>query len=393
MKLNISNPLNNVQKSVEIDDEKKLLPFMERRIGNVVPGDSLGEEFAGYLFKITGGNDKQGFPMLQGVLTNHRVRLLFRKGMKCYRPRRKGERRRKSVRGCIVGQDLSALNLTLMKKGTNEIEGLTDKSVGKKLGPKRASKIRKLFNLDKTDDVRKYVIGRAIVKKGKQRFIKPKIQRLVTEKRLLRKKSLLAAKERRRVEKKNAIKEYKSIIKKYKRELLSKTEDDSTKKKKTIKTISKLKTKKDKKNKIAKKKINKEKTDKPKSDKAKTDKPKSDKAKTDKPKTDKTKTDKPKTDKTKTDKPKTDKKKIDKKKTDKPKTDKAKTDKAKTDKAKTDKPKNDKAKTDKPKTDKPKTDKAKTDKAKTDKAKTDKAKNNKTPNKPAQNKQKVKPKK
>nr|3JBN_H Chain H, 40S ribosomal protein eS6 [Plasmodium falciparum 3D7]3JBO_H Chain H, 40S ribosomal protein eS6 [Plasmodium falciparum 3D7]3JBP_H Chain H, 40S ribosomal protein eS6 [Plasmodium falciparum 3D7] len=213
MKLNISNPLNNVQKSIEIDDEKKLLPFMEKRIGNAVPGDSIGEEFTGYVFRITGGNDKQGFPMIQGVLTNNRVRLLFKKGMKCYRPRKKGERKRKSVRGCIVGQDLSALNLTLVKKGVNEIPGLTDKAVGKKLGPKRASKIRKLFNLDKSDDVRKYVIiGRAITKNGKTKFIKPKIQRLVTEKRLLRKRNLLQAKDKRRLEKKQQLKEYKQLL-------------------------------------------------------------------------------------------------------------------------------------------------------------------------------------
>ncbi|ETB62672.1 hypothetical protein, variant [Plasmodium yoelii 17X] len=238
MKLNISNPLNNVQKSIEIDDEKKLLPFMERRIGNVVPGDSIGEEFSGYIFRITGGNDKQGFPMMQGVLTNHRVRLLFKKGMKCYRPRKKGEKKRKSVRGCIVGQDLSALNLALVKKGDNEIEGLTDKAVGKKLGPKRASKIRKLFNLDKTDDVRKYVIGRAITKNGKTRFVKPKIQRLVTEKRLLRKRSLMAAKEKRAAEKKQAIKEYKQLLRKYKSELVTK-KDDTGKKIKVKKNISK----------------------------------------------------------------------------------------------------------------------------------------------------------
>jgi ribosomal protein S6E (S10) len=25
-----------------------------------VPGDTLGDEYRGYLFKITGGNDKQG---------------------------------------------------------------------------------------------------------------------------------------------------------------------------------------------------------------------------------------------------------------------------------------------------------------------------------------------
>lgn len=239
MKLNISNPLNNVQKSIEIDDEKKLLPFMEKRIGNAVPGDSIGEEFTGYVFRITGGNDKQGFPMIQGVLTNNRVRLLFKKGMKCYRPRKKGERKRKSVRGCIVGQDLSALNLTLVKKGVNEISGLTDKAVGKKLGPKRASKIRKLFNLDKSDDVRKYVIGRAITKNGKTKFIKPKIQRLVTEKRLLRKRNLLQAKEKRRLEKKQQLKEYKQLLNKYRSELNQQHDVETTKKKKVKKSLSK----------------------------------------------------------------------------------------------------------------------------------------------------------
>jgi hypothetical protein len=49
-----------------------------------------------------GGNDKQGFPMKQGVLTPQRVRLLLSKGQSCYRERRDGERKRKSVRGCIV---------------------------------------------------------------------------------------------------------------------------------------------------------------------------------------------------------------------------------------------------------------------------------------------------
>ncbi|KYN93325.1 40S ribosomal protein S6 [Plasmodium gaboni] len=241
---------------------------MEKRIGNAVPGDSIGEEFMGYVFRITGGNDKQGFPMIQGVLTNHRVRLLFKKGMKCYRPRKKGERKRKSVRGCIVGQDLSALNLTLVKKGVNEIPGLTDKAVGKKLGPKRASKIRKLFNLDKTDDVRKYVIGRAITKNDKTKFIKPKIQRLVTEKRLLRKRNLIQAKEKRRLQKKQQLKEYKQLLQKYKAQLNQKKDLETGKKKKVKKTLaktnkktsnSKLNTKEHKKNETEKKQ-NKEKT-------------------------------------------------------------------------------------------------------------------------------------
>ena len=66
-------------------------------------------------------------------------------GSSCYRPRRKGERKRKSVRGCIVGPDISVVHLVVVKKGDEEVEGLTDKYVPRRLGPKRASKIRKLF--------------------------------------------------------------------------------------------------------------------------------------------------------------------------------------------------------------------------------------------------------
>ena len=71
----------------------------------------------GYVVRISGGNDKQGFSMKQGVMTNGRVRLLLSKGHTCYRPRRTGERKRKSVRGCIVDAQLSVLNLVIIKKG------------------------------------------------------------------------------------------------------------------------------------------------------------------------------------------------------------------------------------------------------------------------------------
>lgn len=71
----------------------------------------------GYVLRITGGNDKQGFPMKQGVMTAGRVRLLLSKGHSCYRPRRKGERRRKSVHGCIVDSSLSVLSVKIVRKG------------------------------------------------------------------------------------------------------------------------------------------------------------------------------------------------------------------------------------------------------------------------------------
>merc|ERR1719330_2099794 len=122
--------------------------------------------------------------MKQGVLCNHRVRLLFKKGMSCFRERRKGCRKRKSVRGCIVGPDLATLSLVVLKKGAEEIEGLTDDQKPRRLGPKRASNIRKMFNLDKKDDVRKFVVRRDTGKGTK----KPKLQRLVTARTLQRKR-------------------------------------------------------------------------------------------------------------------------------------------------------------------------------------------------------------
>ena len=83
-----------------------------------------------------------------------RVQLLLSDGHSCYRPRRTGERKRKSVRGCIVAQDLSVLALSIVKQGDSDIPGLTDVVQPKRLGPKRATKIRRFFGLDKKDDTR-----------------------------------------------------------------------------------------------------------------------------------------------------------------------------------------------------------------------------------------------
>lgn len=42
-------------------------------MGTEVEADPLGDEWKGYILKIAGGNDKQGFPMKQGVLTNGKI--------------------------------------------------------------------------------------------------------------------------------------------------------------------------------------------------------------------------------------------------------------------------------------------------------------------------------
>lgn len=192
--MNISYPINGSQKVVEIDDEHRIRVFYDKRIGQEVEGEHVGDEFKGYTFKISGGNDKQGFPMKQGVLIPNRVKLLMGKGVSCYRPRRNGERKRKSVRGAIVGPDMAVLSLVITKKGDAELEGVTDTVVPKRLGPKRANHIRKFFGLTKEDDVRDFVIRREVTKGDKSYTKAPKIQRLVTPQRLQRKRAQKAFK-------------------------------------------------------------------------------------------------------------------------------------------------------------------------------------------------------
>merc|ERR1719386_254346 len=219
MKLNIANPATGVQKIVEIDDDKALLPFFDKRMAAEVEGDSLGDAYKGYVFRIAGGNDKQGFPMKQGILSNQRVRLLFKKGMSCFRERRAGCRKRKSTRGCIVGPDLSVLQLVLLKKGAEEIDGLTGDPMPRRLGPKRASNIRKLFNLEKKDDVRQFVVRREMeLKTGKTKKKAPKIQRLVTPAMLQRKRGFRNSTRAKMVPAKKLKTEYSKRISEYRQE-------------------------------------------------------------------------------------------------------------------------------------------------------------------------------
>jgi small subunit ribosomal protein S6e len=185
-------------------------------MGQEVDVDSLGDEFKGYIFKITGGNDKDGFPMKQGVLVKGRVRLLLSKGHSCYRPRRTGERKRKSVRGCIVGSDIRVLAVQVVQKGEKDLPGITDANVPRRLGPKRATRIQKLLNLPKSKYgvlIRQNVIRREYTDaKGKKRQKAPRIQRLVTEERLRRKRIQKKERETRTEKNKKLAEEYHKLV-------------------------------------------------------------------------------------------------------------------------------------------------------------------------------------
>ena len=109
------------------------------------------------------------------------------KGHSCCRPRWTGERKCKSVPICTVDANLNDLNWVIVKKKggggslEKDIPGLTDATVPHQLGPKRASRIWKLFDLSKEDDVCQYVVRKPLNKGGKKpRSKAPKSECLVT---------------------------------------------------------------------------------------------------------------------------------------------------------------------------------------------------------------------
>ena len=110
---------------------------------------------------------------------------------------------------------MSVIDVRIVKKGEADIPGITDKSEPRRLGPKRVGRIRKLFNLDRSIDVRPFVVKRQLEPKeeGKKPTVKaPKIQRLVTPTVLQRKRHRKALKRKAYTKAKDEEAQYKKML-------------------------------------------------------------------------------------------------------------------------------------------------------------------------------------
>ena len=72
-------PSNNLKWTYLILVRLHSRPFFDKRMGQEVDGKEMGPSYEGYIFKITGGNDEDGFTMKQGILFNGRRRILFKR--------------------------------------------------------------------------------------------------------------------------------------------------------------------------------------------------------------------------------------------------------------------------------------------------------------------------
>jgi len=110
--LNISDPETGTTKKVEIDEDRMRV-LIGRRIGEIIDGAVAG--MPGYKLQLTGGCDKDGFPMRPDIHGGVKVKVLLSDGPG-YRPRRRGERRKKTVRGNTVTPETTFLNLKIVEK-------------------------------------------------------------------------------------------------------------------------------------------------------------------------------------------------------------------------------------------------------------------------------------
>jgi len=98
-----------------------------KKIGDEVDGIFIS--LPGYKLQITGGTDKDGFSMKRDFPGMARRRLLLSKSQG-FKPKEKGLRRKKSVRGNTINQDIVQINMRVMKYSSKPIEQLV--SAGKK---------------------------------------------------------------------------------------------------------------------------------------------------------------------------------------------------------------------------------------------------------------------
>ena len=115
-KLNISSE-KGLSKLIEIDEKK--FRFDGMKIGETIKGGLIG--FPNYEFKITGGSDASGFPMRKDVHGPVKKRILVSKKGIGYKPKRKGEKKRRTVRGNEITFDMTLINLKVLKYGETEL--------------------------------------------------------------------------------------------------------------------------------------------------------------------------------------------------------------------------------------------------------------------------------
>jgi small subunit ribosomal protein S6e len=117
-KIIVSDPQNGTSKIVELE-EARAAPLIGRKIGESLDGAVV--DLPAHKVQITGGSDKDGAPMRGNVHGGVRRNVILSSGPG-FKPKKKGERRRKTVRGDVITEDIVQVNMKITEQPAKPAE-------------------------------------------------------------------------------------------------------------------------------------------------------------------------------------------------------------------------------------------------------------------------------
>lgn len=120
--------ISDGKRSWQIEKDQRDAPVLGKKLGDVLDGSFLGLD--GYDLLITGGSDKDGFPMRKDIEGQLRKRFLITKGIgysgkkkeKKGKYKLKGVKKRKMLRGNTIADDIAQINCKVVKQGSRPLE-------------------------------------------------------------------------------------------------------------------------------------------------------------------------------------------------------------------------------------------------------------------------------
>ena len=111
-KVIVSDPEAGTSKVVELE-EARATPFIGRKLGETIDGAVV--DLPAHKIQIMGGSDRDGVPMRGNVHGGVRRRVVLSGGAG-FAPKRMGERKRKTVRGSTITDEIAQINMKIIEK-------------------------------------------------------------------------------------------------------------------------------------------------------------------------------------------------------------------------------------------------------------------------------------
>jgi len=111
-KVIVSDPETGTSKMVELQ-EARASPLIGKRIGEVMDGAAV--DLPSHKIQIMGGSDKDGFPMRPSVHGGVRRSIVLSGGVG-FNPTNEGMRRRKTIRGNVITDEIVQINAKIVEK-------------------------------------------------------------------------------------------------------------------------------------------------------------------------------------------------------------------------------------------------------------------------------------